>query len=266
MIKNKVCDMKIGVKILMSLAMSLLFCSCVEEGYDVYLCIGQSNMAGRGTLIEADTAAVEGVWLLNGEGEPVSARHPMNRYSTIRKDISVQQMSPSFRFATEMYRLNGRKVLLVVNARGGTGVDSWQKDAPVREDRPRYFDEAVRRTREALQYGELKGIIWHQGESDEKNPDGYAERLARMMADLRAELGAGQVPVVVGEIARWLPYTERINSQIHRAVTLIPMSACVSSEGCGMLRDESDPHFNREGELLLGERYAEQMILLQQSY
>ena len=92
------------------------------------------------------------------------------------------------------------------------------------------------------------------------------ERLARMMADLRAELGAGQVPVVVGEIARWLPYTERINSQIHRAVTLIPMSACVSSEGCGTLRDESDPHFNREGELLLGERYAEQMILLQQSY
>ena len=42
MIKNKVCDMKIGLKILMSLAMSLLFCSYVEEGYDVYLCIGQS--------------------------------------------------------------------------------------------------------------------------------------------------------------------------------------------------------------------------------
>ncbi len=235
--------------------------SCGRDGFDVYLCIGQSNMAGRGTLSEADTTAVEGVWLLNEEGVPVEARHPMNSYSTIRKDISMQQMSPSAMFGSSMYKAAGRKVLLVVNARGGTGLDSWQKDAPLRDDRPGHFSEAVRRTRQAMKYGKLRGIVWHQGESDSERTEDYAIRLERMMGDLRDELG--DVPVVVGEIARWLPYADDVNRALHEAVSLIPQSDCISSQGCGMLRDESDPHFNREGAMLLGERYAEKMLVLQ---
>ena len=54
--------------------------------YDVYLLIGQSNMAGRGTLLPTDTLQpLEGVWLLNAEGQPEPAVAPLNKYSTIRK-------------------------------------------------------------------------------------------------------------------------------------------------------------------------------------
>ena len=40
--------------------------------YDIYLLIGQSNMAGRGAFEAADTTQIiEGVWLLDAEGVPV---------------------------------------------------------------------------------------------------------------------------------------------------------------------------------------------------
>ena len=82
--------------------------------YDVFLLIGQSNMAGRGKLLEADTLKdIKGVWLLNSEGKPEPARNPLNKYSSIRKSYKMQQMSPGYSFATKVHKATGRKLLLV---------------------------------------------------------------------------------------------------------------------------------------------------------
>ena len=60
------------------------------EGYDIYLMIGQSNMAGRGSLEQTDTTQiVEGVWLLDSAGVPVKACAPFNRYSSIRRSVRI---------------------------------------------------------------------------------------------------------------------------------------------------------------------------------
>ncbi|GAB1473894.1 hypothetical protein MASR2M69_13350 [Bacteroidota bacterium] len=72
-----------------------------------------------------------------------SATNPLNKYSTIRKDISMQQISMGFSFAKQMYKKTGRKVLLVVNARGGSTIEEWDKSNSVKN----YYTEAVRRTR-----------------------------------------------------------------------------------------------------------------------
>ena len=246
------------IPVILASLLALMGCAGQGEGYDVFLMIGQSNMAGRGTLLESDfDETFEGVFLLDSLDTPVPATHPFNQYSTIRKSLSMQQMNPACAFSKEIHSKTGRKVLLVVNAKGGTGLDSWMPGTL-------YFNEAVRRTREAEKHGTLKAILWHQGctDGDKGKVDDYADRLCAMVTALRDSLGAPRIPFVAGEVARWNSYAGPLNAQIHSAVERLEPSACVSSEGCGMLRDESDPHFSREGQLLLGGRYAGKVLEL----
>lgn len=235
-----------------------------DAGFDVYLLIGQSNMAGRGVLRQQDTLSLEdGVYLLDGNGVPVPAKAPLNRYSTIRKDMRVQGENPARAFASAMREHNGRPVLLVVNARGGTSISSWLKDAAPSGGRPQYYSEAVRRASEAMRYGRLKGILWHQGESDSDSTRAavYMQRLVRLVADLRTDLGVGEsVPFVAGEILRSHDNASVFNPVIGRIADYIPNSACVSSEGLAPLPDNL--HFDRESQLVLGGRYAEAIISL----
>ncbi len=259
------------------LAASLLMCDCaagqdnktVNGGaFDVYLLIGQSNMAGRGYMLPGDTSGdIDGVWLLDGSGTPIPARNPLNACSTVRKDIRHQGINPGTAFGTAIHAATGRDILLVVNALGGSAIGAWQKDAPLITDTGsinygtlQLYAEAVRRTRQAMQYGQLKGILWHQGESNSSNPGAYPAQLARMVADLREDLNAPQVPFIAGELAYWRATSAQFNLMIRGIADFIPHSAWISAEDAGPLIDESDPHFNRDGQLLLGGRYAEKIL------
>ena len=240
----------------MGLASLLLLGSCAApRGYDVYLLIGQSNMAGRGRMIASDHAPMKGVYLLDDSARAVAATAPFNQYSSIRKELWMQQVSPANSFANILHARTGKRILLVVNARGGSSIREW---SPSRKDN--YSDKAIARTRQALKYGKLKGILWHQGESDAKNPSGYMDSLQTMVHHLRTELHEPRVPFVAGEIAQWHYNKEIFNRNLHQIGRLIPHSDWVSSEGCSCLKDETDPHFSRDGQMLLGERYAEKIL------
>ena len=224
------------------------------QEYDVYLLIGQSNMAGRGTMTDEDRRAISGVWLLNDEGNIEPAVSPLNKYSSIRKDLGMQQVSPADYFSRTLSSRTGRKILLVVNARGGSAIREWMPHAS-----QGYFSEALRRAQQAQRYGTLRGILWHQGESDSGKTSSYMDSLQVMVAALRDTLSIPQVPFVAGEIAPWHANRDRFNPVIRTISEHIPFSAWVSSEGCTPLKDEKDPHFSREGQHLLGVRYAEKI-------
>lgn len=235
-----------------------------DDAYDVYLLIGQSNMAGRATMIAADSADIPGVWLLNAAGEPEPAKAPLNRYSTIRKSMKMQQIGPGVSFGETMSRRTGNKILLVVNARGGSSIMSWLPD----NESDRYLEKAESRAKEALKHGRLCGILWHQGETDvQQSTPEYAEKFAEIVAHLQSELNAADVPVVVGEIGRWgWEAPENIqafnDSVLNRACQLVP--GCVKVSSDGLLRlypdNEKDPHFCRDAQLELGKRYAEAIL------
>lgn len=236
-----------------------------DAGWDVYLLIGQSNMAGRGPLEASDTAEViPGVWLLNAEGKPEPAVAPLNRYSTVRKDLPLQEVGPGVSFGAEMHRRTGRRILIVQNARGGSGIRSWQPG-----DRAGYLDSALVRTRQALRYGPLRGICWHQGETDtpRRDPARYATLFDTLAAALRTALG--DVPIVVGEVGRWeWADADDIalfnDSTLAEACRRVPRVGKVSSLGLGPRWPEKpkDPHFSRAAALELGRRYAEAMMRL----
>lgn len=83
---------------------------------DLYLCIGQSNMAGRGKLSPEVMDTLQNVYLLNADDQFEPAVNPLNRYSTIGKGLSWQQVGPAYGFAKTM-ATKKHPVGLIVNAR-----------------------------------------------------------------------------------------------------------------------------------------------------
>ncbi|MCD8261926.1 MAG: sialate O-acetylesterase [Bacteroides sp.] len=244
--------------------------------YDVYLLIGQSNMAGRGYMVlPADTNYImQNVWLLNGDDIPEPAKNPMNRYSTVRKPMDQQRISPATTFGESVAARTGRRILIVMNALGGSSIEQWSKDAPVISDRNsigrdtlQLYAEAIRRAKIAQQYGTLRGILWHHGEANSSASKvvHYPYQLAQLAENLRTDLDAPDVPFIAGELAYWRNEGKgsvAFNEMIRQIRTFVPNSDWISAEGTDPMKDESDYHFGREGQLLLGRRYAEKILSL----
>ncbi len=219
----------------------------------IYLLIGQSNMAGRGPLTDAVTGVIDRCYLLNGENEWEPAQNPLNRYSTIRKGLGMQRLGPGYSFARAMLEQDAAmRIGLVVNARGGSSIRAWAKGAKA-------YDDAVLRTRKAMASGVLKGILWHQGESDSSDAQ-YLDKLADLIANLREDLDAPNVPFVAGQVLydpETRAHTKQINEILAQLPHAVPFTGCVMSDG---LTSFDNLHFDTSSALLLGERYAEEML------
>ncbi len=219
----------------------------------IYLLIGQSNMAGRAPLTDDVSGVIERCYLLNGQDEWEPAQNPLNRYSTIRKGLGMQRLGPGYAFAQAMLVQDAHiQIGLVVNARGGSSIREWAKGSKA-------YDDAVRRTRKAMERGELKGIIWHQGESDSSDAQ-YLEKLAALIVNLRADLDAPGLPFVAGQVLYdpdTRAHTKQINEILVELPNAVPFTGCVMSDG---LTSFDNLHFDTRSALLLGERYAEEIL------
>ena len=236
--------------ILASIAFLLATSVTAEEKPEIYLLIGQSNMAGRAALTDADLAVMEGCVLLNDKDEWEPAKNPLNRYSTIRKGLGMQKLGPGYGFANEMLRAKpGTAIGLVVNAKGGSRIEQWEKGG-------KFYEDAVRRAKAAQKNGTIKGILWHQGESNEKNPEGYLEKLSALVANLRADLGSPDLPFVAGQVNK----VPAVNEQIAKLPKTVSGTSYVSSEG---LTATDRWHFDPKSANLLGKRYATEILKLQ---
>ena len=250
-------------------AVAAIQIAATAQQFDIYLLIGQSNMAGRGIIEPADTAAsIDGVWLLNDNGRPETARTPLNRYSTIRKELSLQGICPGEEFGRRMHARDGRQILLVVNARGGSHIAQWQPGAA-----DGYFGEALTRVRQALPYGTLKAILWNQGETDvQRHTPDYVEQFGTMVRALRDSIGAGCVPVVMSQVGRWRWAPQADIAAFNDSV--VP-TAAQTVEKCGYIdsrglerrfeRKERDPHYSRTSQFEIGRRYAAALDSLRSS-
>ncbi len=222
---------------------------------DIYLLIGQSNMAGRAQISPPDYDTLQDVYLFRGDSVSLweLAVNPLNRYSTIRRELSAQQLSPGYYFAKTMKKDDpSGRIGLVVNARGGTSIDLW---APGSE----YFTEAVRRTKEALQSGRLKAILWHQGESDVKKYQEYPEKIRVLIRALRKEFQRDDLPFIAGEVAEEKKFRAEFNVMLKETLQTVPYTALVSSAG---LTTYDSTHFDTPSMRMLGERYATETLKL----
>lgn len=215
----------------------------LKENLHIYLLIGQSNMSGRAEIGQEDDEVIAGCYLLNDNDEWEPAKNPLNRYSSIKKVSEVQKLNPGYTFAKNMdNNKHSISLGLIVNAKGATSINLWKKGSE-------FYNEALRRTKIAQKTGVLKGILWHQGEADAGDVK-YLDKLKVLIADLRHDLAAPELPFVAGQVKKDL---KQINDQIAALPLHVPSTGFVSSVGLTLT---DSWHFDTVSMKLLGQRYS----------
>ncbi len=228
-----------------------------KEKFHLFLFIGQSNMAGRAKLEDQDKGVVDGVWLLNDKGQWEAAETPLNRYAQLRKTIP-SRLNPALGFV-KAYRKKFPDVQIgvICAARGGSSIEEWKKG---RVKVPALYAEALRVTKLAVSSGgELKGILWHQGEANRTRVPLYPEQFKELVSGFRADLGKPNLPFVFSQIGLWNPEYVEFNKMIVKQSAGISNSACVKTEG---LKNFDQAHFDSASQRILGKRFADLMIEL----
>ena len=210
-------------------------------------------MAGRGELDLAEPLDTRGgrlKVLRNGRWQPMfRVVNPDRRFSGT---CLVESFAQAYADDHE-----GVDVGVIPCADGGTSLDQWQEGGLL-------FDNAVNCARLAMRTSNLVAILWHQGEADcadDLHPL-YVKKITAIMAALRRELGAEDVPLVVGGLGDFLkdcpldPYLvnyPRVNEALTTFASNTPHTAFASAEGL-----ESKPdilHFNHKALKEFGLRY-----------
>lgn len=238
---------------------------------EFYLCIGQSNMAGYQNKIPEEynfdgVPIPSGIYLWNKSSEFVEATHPYAQYSTAAsydgtsKQTANSQINMVYSFSLDMREdmPSYNRLGFIVNPRSGSAIQQWSKG----NTEYNFYAEAVRHCTEAMEQGAvLKGILWHQGESNRTDKT-YLQQLYTLVNNLRTDLNAPDVPFVLGEVnvRTDVSYENSVyfNNHIAIAPEMIPNCAVASAKGC-VTPDADTSHFNRASQILLGHRYFNQM-------
>ncbi len=222
-------------------------------------------MAGRGDVEPADEQPLPNVVALGSTGEWVPATDPLHW------DKPSAGVGLARTFALEYATAHpGVTVGLIPAACGGSPIDTWQPGKYFDETKSHPYDDALSRARRALTRGRLRGILWHQGESDrtpERAPV-YEQALTELVARFRLDLDAPDVPFLIGQLGQfpgageWDEHARRVD-QAHRDVAArVPFAAFVSSDGLTSKPDNL--HFDARSLRELGVRYAAAFAALEQ--
>jgi hypothetical protein len=238
--------------------------------FQLYLLVGQSNMAGRGYPEAIDTMANARVLRLNKAGEWEVAKDP------IHFDKSVAGVGPGLEFGKTMAVANPSVTIgLIPCAVGGSGIDVWKAGAFYEATKTNPYDDAITRAKVAMQSGTLNGIIWHQGESDSNagKSSAYADKLQKLITDFRNDLNAPEVPFVAGQLPDFQihkrdstgktitnVYTIKVNDAIAGLKRQVKNYSFVTAEDTHHRGDQL--HFDAASARLMGRRYAKEMQAL----
>lgn len=230
------------------LAATSVFADPAPKQMKLFLLIGQSNMAGRGKVEAQDTKENPHIFMLTKDLKWVLAKDPLHF------DKPSAGVGLGSEFAREIQKAHPDATIgLIPCAVGGTSLDQWKAGGAL-------YKAAVVRAGEAMKNGTLAGILWHQGESDAA-PDKvatYADRLEVMIGQLRKDLKATKVPVVMGELIHGHANNDAINVELAKAAKKVPFCGLAGSEGLG----NKALHFNSADARAFGKRYAIEYLKL----
>jgi hypothetical protein len=248
-------------------ALSLLFASTfltadevplpAKENFHLFLLVGQSNMAGRGEVTPDDQRPDPRVLMLDKEGRWVPAVDPMHFDKPAVVGVGLGRT-----FGLEIAKATpGVTIGLIPCAVGGSPVETWEPGAFDAATKTHPWDDAMARARLALPAGTLKGILWHQGESD-STPERaglYGQRLHALIDRFRSELAAAAVPFIAGQMGIFpeSPWSgeKTIVDRVHQDLPAqVKGTAFVSAAGLTHKGDKV--HFDAASYRELGKRYA----------
>jgi hypothetical protein len=233
---------------------------------DVFLLIGQSNMAGPPLPAAEDLSAHPRVRALGysdcPDGRRLNQWHPASPplhgcdFGVGPGDYFGKVLAEAYPEAT---------IGLVPCAIPGVDIDYFRKGVVSRR-RAEFaippdnraagaYEWVIGRARLAQQAGVVRGILFHQGESDAGDPD-WPGKVEGIIDSLRLELGIGPVPFVAGELLHG-GACERHNPLIGALVGRLENAHLVSAQG---LTGYDEHHFDLPAQRELGKRYASAML------
>lgn len=171
---------------------------------EVWLCSGQSNMAGPLKM---------GPW---PPGTIQNAHYPALRqwrdeqWIICTPETSRVFSRVAFCFAREVQREIKVPVGLIMAATGGSSIEQWLAEIPDKElvsdriwsglQRPGRIRNFDARIKPLLGYG-MRGALWYQGEANDSEGPEYYKKMEMLVAGWRALWGLGDFPFYFVQIA-----------------------------------------------------------------
>ena len=262
--------------------------SAPDPNFHIYICFGQSNMEGNAAITDEDKAGINSRFqvmtvapddfqhLGRSVGNWYTATPPLCRWDT--------GLTPADYFGRTLVDSlpDSVKIGVIVVAMGGSGIDAFDK-----ENYTQYYQNTdawqkslmniyggnpyakiIEMAKIAQQKGVIKGILLHQGESNNMQSD-WPQKVRKIYNNMVEDLDikSDSIPLLAGEMLRqdqggicW-----GMNSIIGTLPYYIPNSHVISSEGC--IGNGIDGfHFSTEGARELGKRYGLQMLSISKTF
>ena len=257
--------------------------SAPDPNFQIYLCFGQSNMEGNAAIEAQDKTGVNPRFMAMYTLDNAQAGWTMGLWHT----AVPPQARPNTRLSVVDYF--GRKMVenlpeevkvgTITVAVGGASIDLFDKDKYqaylndantadwLRNYAKEYggnpYARLIELAKMAQQKGVIKGILLHQGETNNCDQT-WPSKVKKIYENILADLGldAKNVPLLVGELGQkdqgaacW-----GHNAIIDNIAATIPTAHVVSSKDCPLQSDRL--HFTAEGYRMFGKRYADVMLEL----
>ncbi len=252
----------------------------VDSNFYIFLCFGQSNMEGQGSITDADRNVDERFLAMRTtdcDGELYSWRKavpplarcevglgPVDYFGRLLID-SLAPHNPNIRIGVVDVAVAGCGIELFSMVDDSdleykkTAADWMQGMIAAYGGRP--YQRLVDAAKEAQKAGVIKGILLHQGESNTGNP-AWPGQVAAIYDSLISQLNlkAEDVPLLVGEVV-----TSEVggacgshNNVVAKVPEVVKNAYVVSAKD---LKGKSDNlHFTDDSYRILGKRYAKQWM------
>ncbi|MDF7800142.1 sialate O-acetylesterase [Pontiellaceae bacterium B1224] len=245
----------------------------VVGGIDVYLIAGQSNADGRGATNDL-TGRLAG-WAGEQTNAPTYYANPINGdpinpsyltgWTNLMPGLSVAPgytgglPSPTFGPGISFEKMMAdsdpnQEIALIKVTKGGSNLYSnWSPagNGFMWQTFTNHVTVAMQQLADAGETATIRGLIWHQGESDiSRTSAEYTADLISFLAAVRSFTGNANLPIVMGELSD--TYSAR-TVDMNAVAALDPNTAIASSDG---LATQDGTHFNPVSQLRLGRRFA----------
>ena len=259
----------------------------------VFILSGQSNMVGLGNSTElpdslrygTDNKLIfeDGEWQIlkpfKSTGEKQRERFAMTEYS----------FGPEISFANGIAKAYPNETIgIIKSATGGTGILAWSPNWTIEQanrsndgKKGDLYKKLINKVRAAQKEAtiEIVGFLWQQGGKDMTKVDlakEYFDNLNSLITGLRKDLDLPNLPVFIGcsvsketltsvkdspqlqKVKKVHPGVEHVILARYQAEEQIPNVSVVVSEN--LEKHPKNVHYNTNGQLRLGEYYADAFI------
>ncbi|KAH7518031.1 hypothetical protein FEM48_Zijuj09G0127400 [Ziziphus jujuba var. spinosa] len=224
---------------------------------NIFILSGQSNMSGRGGVSKDKPRTWDGVVPPECQPNPSILRLTANLHwetanEPIHSDIDSKKtcgVGPGMSFANAVRERVGL-VGLVPCAVGGTAIKEWARGEEL-------YENMVKRAKESVKDGgEMKALLWFQGESDalaKEDAEAYKGNMETLIRNVREDLGLPSLPIIQVAIAsvdlKYMAIVRdaQLSMQVHNVV-------CV--DAMGLQLKEDNLHLTTESQVQLGHKLA----------